>query len=174
MTAMLPTPPRPFALERFYARWEFAVAHNLSASDVEPIPLRELLELADADSLRLWETLSLGYTETLGHPLLRETIAGLYEEATADDILVCAGAEEGILLAIAALAGPGGERVHGVADVRGRLGARRRPGRGSVPARNAPARRQLSEQPDRCAAGWVGVATPAPRLCGARHQPVLG
>ena len=39
-----------FALERWFARWEFMVEHQLSASDVEPYSLGEVLELADADA----------------------------------------------------------------------------------------------------------------------------
>lgn len=100
-------PVRPFALERFYARWEFEVAHNLSASDVEPVGLGELLALADAESAALWDGLRLGYTESAGHPLLRREIARLYERAAPEDVLTFAGAEEGILLTVAALVGAG-------------------------------------------------------------------
>ena len=64
-----------FALERFYARWEFNVRHNLSASDVEPIELGDLLDLADDVTRALWDRLSLGYTESAGHPQLRAEIA---------------------------------------------------------------------------------------------------
>ena len=35
-----------------------------------------------------WEQLSLGYTESDGHPILREEIARQYESATADNVLV--------------------------------------------------------------------------------------
>ena len=42
--------------------------------------------------------LRLGYTETAGHPGLRQQIAGLYQGITADDILVFAGAEEAIFI----------------------------------------------------------------------------
>src|SRR5436309_4654757 len=68
-----------FALERYFARWEFAVRHVLCASDVEPLSLSELLALADGDGRRRWETLRLGYTETAGMPALREEIAALYD-----------------------------------------------------------------------------------------------
>jgi aspartate/methionine/tyrosine aminotransferase len=92
-----------FALERYFARWEFAVKHVLCASDAEPFRLAELLELADDDARRRWETLSLGYTESLGLPVLREEIAKLYPEHRADDILTFAGAEEGVFLTMHAL-----------------------------------------------------------------------
>ena len=100
-----------FALERYFARWEFTVDHQLSASDVEPLRMRELLALADADARARWESLALGYTESAGLPALREEIARLYDGLTADDVLVVAGAEEGILLGMHAILGPGDEAI---------------------------------------------------------------
>ena len=85
-----------FALERYFARWEFAVQHVLGASDVEGWPMAELLELADDEARSMWDGLRLGYTESTGHPLLRAEIARLYDGLEADDVLVFAGAEEAI------------------------------------------------------------------------------
>jgi aspartate/methionine/tyrosine aminotransferase len=101
----------PFSLERYFARWEFSVRHVLGASDVEPVALSELLALADKDSRVLWESLRLGYTESLGLPALRAEIASLYPGLTADDIIVLAGAEEGVFLGINALMGAGDHAV---------------------------------------------------------------
>jgi aspartate/methionine/tyrosine aminotransferase len=100
-----------FALERWFARWEFTARWNLGASDVEPLAMAELLALADDEGRALWDDLSLGYTETAGHPRLRAEIAGLYTTASPDDVLVCSGAEEAILLVAAALAEPGARVV---------------------------------------------------------------
>jgi aspartate/methionine/tyrosine aminotransferase len=85
-----------FELERYFARWEFAVRHVLCASDVEGWSMTELLTLADDESAALWQDLRLGYTEAPGHPLLRREIAALYENADAADVLILSGAEEGI------------------------------------------------------------------------------
>src|SRR6188474_3038326 len=85
-----------FALERFFARWEFAVRHVAGASDVEGWSMRELVELADDETRALWTELRLGYTESTGHPLLRREIATLYDTLDADDVLVFAGAEEAV------------------------------------------------------------------------------
>jgi aspartate/methionine/tyrosine aminotransferase len=85
-----------FALERYFARWEFAVKHVLCASDVEGWPMAELLELADDETRSMWDGLRLGYTESMGHPLLRREIATLYDSIEADEVLVFAGAEEAI------------------------------------------------------------------------------
>jgi len=87
---------RPFALERYFAEHEFTAELLLCSSDVEAYALRELLAPADDETRGLWEGLSLGYTETAGHPLLRAEIAALYPGLEADDVLVFAGAEEAI------------------------------------------------------------------------------
>lgn len=96
-----------FALERYFARWEFAVRHVLCASDVEPYALRDVLALADDDARRRWDELQLGYTESLGLPALRDEIAALYTTITRDDVITFAGAEEGVFLAMHATLAPG-------------------------------------------------------------------
>jgi aspartate/methionine/tyrosine aminotransferase len=100
-----------FALERYFARWEFAVEHVLGASDVQGIPMAELLAMADDETLGLWDGLTLGYTESTGHPLLRREVAALYEGIEPDDVLVFAGAEEAIFCLVNVLVGPGDHAV---------------------------------------------------------------
>jgi aspartate/methionine/tyrosine aminotransferase len=100
-----------FALERFFARWEFAVRHLLCASDVEGWRMADLLDLADDQTAALWADLRLGYTEAPGHPLLRAEIATLYDKIEADDVLVFAGAEEAIFCLSNVLLGPGDHAV---------------------------------------------------------------
>ena len=104
-------PIAEFALERFFARWEFTARHILCASDVEPLSLSELLARADDDGRRRWESLSLGYTESLGLPALRDEIARQYEHVAADDVITFAGAEEGVYLAMHALLAAGDHAV---------------------------------------------------------------
>jgi aspartate/methionine/tyrosine aminotransferase len=96
----------PFALERYFAKHEFTARHLLSCSDCEPLSLAELLAMADAETEKLWRELRLGYTESAGHPLLREEIAGLYPELGADGVLVAAP-EEAIFLFMQAVLEPG-------------------------------------------------------------------
>ena len=100
-----------FALERYFARWEFAVEHLLCASDVQGFPMSELLALADDEMLALWDVLALGYTESTGHPLLRREIASLYETVDADDILTFAGAEEAVFCLVNVLVGRGDHAI---------------------------------------------------------------
>ena len=85
-----------FELERFFARYEFAVRHLLCASDLEGLPMAELLAMADPEAEALWRDLRLGYTESLGHPLLRREIAALYDTVDPDEVVVFSGAEEAI------------------------------------------------------------------------------
>ncbi len=74
-----------FKIERYFAQWEFAVPFVLGASDIEGYRQSELLAMADDECCRLWDGLTLGYTESRGHPLLRAEIASLYERIDADD-----------------------------------------------------------------------------------------
>jgi aspartate/methionine/tyrosine aminotransferase len=98
---------RPFAIERYFAAHEFTAPYLLCSSDVEPYPLSEVLDLADDETRALWDGLSLGYTETAGHPLLRAEIAALYPGLEAEDVLVLSGAEEAIFTFAHAALGAG-------------------------------------------------------------------
>jgi aspartate/methionine/tyrosine aminotransferase len=100
-------PIAPFKLEQYFERYEFSVPHLLSSSDAEPWRLDELLQLADDELRGLWDGLTLGYTEVRGHPLLREAIASLYEQVTAEDVIVFAAAQEPIFALANAAIGPG-------------------------------------------------------------------
>jgi aspartate/methionine/tyrosine aminotransferase len=108
---MTPMRIADFELERFFARWEFAVEHLLCASDLQGYRMAELLDLADDETRRMWDGLTLGYTESTGHPLLRAEIASLYDVLEPDDVLVFAGAEEAIFCLANVLLGPGDHAV---------------------------------------------------------------
>ncbi len=86
-------------IERFFAQYEFSVPFQLSCSDSEPITLPELLDMTDHELRNMWDTLWLGYTESQGHPLLRQQIAGFHTKIKPDDVVVCA-AMEGIFLSM--------------------------------------------------------------------------
>jgi aspartate/methionine/tyrosine aminotransferase len=90
---------RPFKLERYFAEYEFSVRYLLSSSDCDGLSQNGLLKLADNETRRLWNNLTLGYTESLGHPLLRDEISKLYQGINSDDCLVITP-EEGIYIAI--------------------------------------------------------------------------
>lgn len=95
-----------FRLETHFSRWEFKARYHMTASDAETMRMSDLLALASDADREAWEKLTLGYTETWGKPVLRETIASTYQGLTRDDILCFAGAEEGLYCAMLALLEP--------------------------------------------------------------------
>lgn len=96
---------KPFKLERYFAQYEFKVKYLLSASDCESLPMAELLQMANAESLDLWRGLKLGYTESQGHPLLRAEVAKLYQHVTPEDVIIAAP-EETIFITMQTLLTP--------------------------------------------------------------------
>ncbi len=101
---------QPFELERYFARHEFSARFLLGPSDCESLSMQELLALADPEARALWEGLGLGYTESQGHPLLREEIARAYPGLGAGHILTAAP-EEAIFIAMNVLLRPGDRAV---------------------------------------------------------------
>ncbi len=83
-------------IEHFFAQFEFSTPYVMCASDSESLTLREVLDMADAECRALWDNLALGYTETWGHPLLREAIAAQYAGTDPADTLVFTGAQDAI------------------------------------------------------------------------------
>jgi aspartate/methionine/tyrosine aminotransferase len=96
----------PFGLERYFARHEFSAEHLMCCSDCEAMSIAELLALEPGAAER-FDKHWLGYTQSSGSPELRATIAGIYEQENADQILVHAGAEEAIFLFMHAVLSPG-------------------------------------------------------------------
>ncbi len=87
----------PFKLERYFAQHEFSAPYLLACSDCESLTVGELLQMepgADKAFNELW----LGYTESRGHPHLREKIAALYTGIEPDQVLVHTGAEEALFI----------------------------------------------------------------------------
>ncbi len=95
-----------FKLEEFWKKHEFTAPYVLCNSAAESWKLQEILELPDVESKELFEHLSLDYTESPGHPLLRKEIASLYSQIDADQVLTFAGAEEGIYCVMRTLIDP--------------------------------------------------------------------
>jgi hypothetical protein len=83
-------PARELELSTYLSRLHGRVQHHRSASECETIPMDALLAMAEADDMHRWNTLSLGYTDPLGAPWLREAAAAGYELVTERD-LVCFG-----------------------------------------------------------------------------------
>lgn len=100
-----------FKLERYFGKYEFAVQWLLSPSDCESMTVPELLALADAESRQRWEELTLGYTESPGHPRLRAEIAQGYGQVGVDGIVVAAP-EELIRVGMESLLAPGDHLIY--------------------------------------------------------------
>lgn len=94
-----------FEMERMQSLWEGQVRYNLSESGVHALSLRELVT---PDSLA---DMHLGYPQTNGSLLLRERIAALYSDATADHVLVTNGSAEANFLSTWSLVEPGDEVI---------------------------------------------------------------
>lgn len=96
----------PFALERYFARYEFSARYLLSSSDCEAYTMEALVAMSHDDTRQLWDNLKLAYTASQGHPELRAAIADIYRGIAPEEILTLVP-EEGILLTMQALLSPG-------------------------------------------------------------------
>ena len=144
-----------FEMERFQSEWENRVTFNLSESGVHPMSVDELLDPGERARLLAQP---LVYVQTNGTPALRETVAGLYPGASADNVVVGNGGAEANFIAIWRLIDPGDEVVMMVPNymqiwglVRGR--AMRMPaGRSSSPifVLSFPWRRNIPGRVIRC------------------------
>lgn len=86
-----------FKLENYLTAREFSAPFNLCASDLETYTMSEVIQMADTESLQLWDKLQLSYTEPRGLPELLNEISELYGPDIAHNNILCfAGAEEGI------------------------------------------------------------------------------
>ena len=86
-----------FKLERFFAKYEFTASYLLCSSDCESFSVKELLDL-EKDSEEELKKLWLGYTESQGSLKLRKEIVKLYKTVKPEEVIVFAGAEEGIFI----------------------------------------------------------------------------
>ncbi|AEF93855.1 Aspartate transaminase [Desulfotomaculum nigrificans CO-1-SRB] len=87
-----------FKLERYFAKYEFNAPYLLCCSDCQSFTVKELLDLGGEDAFSSFHNLYLGYTESLGNPLLRQQITNQYKSIKAEEVLVTSGAEEAIFI----------------------------------------------------------------------------
>lgn len=101
---------KPFKLERFYTIHEFTAQYLLCSSDCESMTIGDLLQLEEG-AAEEFINLPLSYTETKGNPTLRQDISSIYTSMTADEVLVCTGAQEPIFLFSQAILNSGDEVI---------------------------------------------------------------
>lgn len=82
-----------FKLERYFAIHEFTAKYLLSSSDCDGFEMKYLLKMASKEERALWENMTLGYTESEGHSLLREAILQYYDINTIENVLVASPGE---------------------------------------------------------------------------------
>ncbi len=97
-----------FELEYFQSQFERTVEYNLADSSVKCASVRELLGNDDPQPLI---DLPLYYPEVNGPGLLRERIAALYPDCSANNVLVTVGAAQANWMVCSTLLNPGDEVV---------------------------------------------------------------
>ncbi|MBU2945779.1 aminotransferase class I/II-fold pyridoxal phosphate-dependent enzyme [Zobellia uliginosa] len=88
---------KPFKLERYYTLHEHSAKYSLCNSDCEAMTIADLLSLENG-AKEAFNNTWLGYTHTQGSPELRRDITTIYSKITAEDVIVCTGAQEPIFL----------------------------------------------------------------------------
>ena len=95
-----------FALGSFLARWGKQIRYDLSASESATIPLSALLAMAGEEDARRWQDLELRYADPHGASWLRATIATRYQSLGPDQVICCAGAQEGLACVVRSILTP--------------------------------------------------------------------
>jgi aspartate/methionine/tyrosine aminotransferase len=98
----------PFDLEYTQSLWEQKVDFNLTESGVHPMRLEELLG-EDGELVAKILATEINYPHVNGNPELRENIAGLYDGAGVENVLVTVGAAEANNIIMQTLMRPGDE-----------------------------------------------------------------
>jgi hypothetical protein len=58
---------KPFALERWFGKYEFTARYNIAESCIKPFTVSELQEICACDLLRTAEVTNLGYNPVLSN-----------------------------------------------------------------------------------------------------------
>jgi len=101
---------KEFKLERLFARYSSLAKYKLSQSACEECTMQEILDMADYECKKMWDNLSLGYTDIMGFAPLREAIAKRFTTIRPSDILELVP-EEGIFIFMNTLLDPGDEVI---------------------------------------------------------------
>ena len=96
----------PFALERYFGKYEFSAPYMLCAADCETWSAGEIFAMEEG-SLDSFCAMRFGYTESQGDPALRDEISAVSGDIGPDRCVVFAGAEEAIYITMHALLSPG-------------------------------------------------------------------
>lgn len=100
---------KQFKLERLFAKYKPFTKYMLSPVTCEPYSMAEILSMADDECKKLWDSVSLGYTEHAAK-LLCEAITARYTTMRPRDILEVVP-EEGIFIFMNAMLDQGDEVI---------------------------------------------------------------
>ncbi len=89
---------KDFAIERYFAKYEFETEYLLSCSDCDGLSKEYLLSLGSPGEIRYWESLELGYNDTRGSHMLRDAIARHYQTIGNGNIVVSSPGEANFIL----------------------------------------------------------------------------
>ena len=89
---------KEFAVERYFAKYEFKTKYLLSSSDCDGYSMEYVLNLASDEEKERWNHLKLGYTETRGSLELRTAIKQHYQTIELDEIVVSSPGEANFIL----------------------------------------------------------------------------
>lgn len=95
-----------FELEEYLGKYEFTTPYLMGCSDAETLSMQSLIQKASQQTLELWNSLQLGYTEVRGLPILRKKIAEIYNPLNKKHVTTFCGAEEAIHCSLTALIEP--------------------------------------------------------------------
>jgi aspartate/methionine/tyrosine aminotransferase len=84
---------KDFAVERYFAKYEFTAKYMLSSSDCDGYSMNYVLNLASNQEKEQWNNLKLGYTETIGSEPLRSAIKQHYTTIGLNEIVVSSPGE---------------------------------------------------------------------------------
>ena len=91
-----------FQTEEFFSEYEHSSKYMLCASDCETITIKELIDMGGGSVDKFLET-RLGYPQMKGSPQLRESLSKLYDNVSAENIMVLGSPIEGIYLTMRSL-----------------------------------------------------------------------
>lgn len=95
-----------FVLEKYLLQHEHKARLSLCNSGLDGLNLRDILAVSTEATQALWERQSLGYSEPLGHPQLRQEVSRLYAGLEPEHVTIFAGAAEAIYCGLHALLSP--------------------------------------------------------------------
>jgi aspartate/methionine/tyrosine aminotransferase len=89
---------KPFKLERYFAKYEFSTKYLLSSSDCDGYSMESVLNCATAEEKEMWDSITLGYTDSQGGLPLREAIVRQYQTITPEEVFVLSPGEANFIL----------------------------------------------------------------------------